>query len=74
MTGRKIYWVVPRDLAWQVKHEGRVLSTHYLKDSAVAEGRRVARASAPSQLRVMRKDGTIEFENTYEFDPYPPVG
>jgi len=74
MTNRKIYWVVPHDSVWQVKHDRRVLSTHYLKDSAVAEGHRVAKANAPSQLKVMRKDGTIEFENTYEFDPYPPVG
>jgi Uncharacterized protein conserved in bacteria (DUF2188) len=74
MTDRKIYWVVPHDSVWQVKHNARVLATHYLKDSAVAEGRRVAKANAPSQLKVMRKDGRIEFENTYEFDPYPPVG
>jgi hypothetical protein len=74
MTDRKIYWVVPHDSSWQVKHHGHVLSKHHLKDSAVEEGRRVAKANAPSQLKVMRKDGTIEFENTYEFDPYPPAG
>jgi hypothetical protein len=74
MVGRKVYWVVPHGSVWQVKYDRTVLSTHYAKDSAVAEGRRVAKANMPSQLKVMRRDGTIEFEYTYEFDPYPPVG
>ncbi|WP_173390614.1 DUF2188 domain-containing protein [Actinomadura litoris] len=74
MTDRKVYWVVPHDSKWQVKHSRRVLFEHVLKAVAVAEGRRVAKANAPSQLKVMREDGTIEFESTYGHDPYPPEG
>jgi hypothetical protein len=39
-------------------------------------GRRgaAAKADPPSQLLVMRANGTIEYEYTYEYDPYPPVG
>lgn len=74
VANRKIYFVSPSSGSWVVTHQDRTLSTHRLKDAAVTEGRRVAKANAPSQLRVMRADGTIEFENTYENDPYPPVG
>ncbi len=71
---RKIYRVVPYGSQWQVKHDGRVLSTHATKDAAVRAGQAVAKANAPSQLVVHRADGTIEYEYTYEYDPYPPRG
>ncbi|MUL43169.1 DUF2188 domain-containing protein [Streptomonospora sp. PA3] len=71
---RNIYWAVPSGSQWQVKHEQRVLSTHPTKDKAVEEGQRVAKANQPSQLRVMRADGTFEYEYTYGSDPFPPVG
>lgn len=74
MSTRKKYWVVPNGSQWQVKHEGTLLSTHWLKETAVDEGRRVAKRNTPSQLLIMRKDGTIEKEFTYELDPYPPIG
>jgi hypothetical protein len=50
------------------------LSNHYTKQAAVDEGRRVAKANAPSQLVIQKADGTIETEHTYEYDPYPPPG
>jgi hypothetical protein len=71
---RRVYRVVPNGTQWQVKHEGRVLSNHYTKQAAVDEGRRVAKANAPSQLVIHKADGTIETEYTYEYDPYPPPG
>lgn len=74
MANRKKYWVVPNGTNWQVKHEGRVLSSHYRKDEAVQAGQRVAKANTPSQLIIMRQDGTIEKEYTYELDPFPPRG
>ena len=71
---RKKYWVVPNGSNWQVKHEGQVLSNHAVKADAVEAGKKVAKANRPSQLLVMRHDGTIEYEHTYDNDPYPPSG
>ncbi|MGW4521342.1 DUF2188 domain-containing protein [Amycolatopsis sp. NPDC004378] len=71
---RKKYWVVPNSGNWDVKHEGNVLSSHYLKEAAVKAGTKVAKANEPSQLIIKRADGTIEKEYTYGNDPYPPVG
>lgn len=74
VTNRKIYFVSPQGSSWVVTHNKQLISTHYTKAAAVDEGRRVAKRNAPSQLRVMRQDGTIEQEFTYELDPYPPLG
>lgn len=74
MIHRNVFWVGPHDPGWQVKQGGRVLSSHAVKSAAVSEGRRIAKANGPSQLRVMRKDGTIEFENAYQLDPFAQVG
>jgi len=73
-TARKRYEVVPSGSDWQVKHEGKVLSTHSLKSDAVDAGVKVAKANAPSQLVIHRADGTIEDERTYGDDPFPPRG
>ncbi len=74
MASRKRYWVVPNATNWQVKHEGQVLSTHVLKSDAVDAGVKIAKANVPSQLTVLKQDGTIEYEHTYGNDPYPPQG
>lgn len=71
---RKRYWVVPNAGNWDVKHEGKVLSHHVLKSAAVEAGTKIAKANQPSQLTVLKQDGTIEYEHTYGSDPYPPVG
>jgi hypothetical protein len=71
---RKQYWVVPNGGDWDVKHEGRVLSHHYLKEAAVDAGVKVAKANQPSSLKIMRGNGTIEDERTYGSDPFPPRG
>jgi len=71
---RKVYRVVPNGSAWQVKHDGKVLSDHSLKSDAIDSGRKFAKANMPSQLVVHRADGTIETEYTYGDDPHPPKG
>jgi hypothetical protein len=74
MADRKVYRVQYISESRHVRHNDASLSTHEVKDDAVAEGQRVAKANAPSQLVVHRKDGTFEYEYTYEDDPYPPKG
>ncbi|MDR7279805.1 DUF2188 domain-containing protein [Catenuloplanes atrovinosus] len=74
MATRKRFFVVPSGPMWQVKYNAEVLSTHSTKEQAVAAGQGIAKANQPSQLIVLRKDGTIEYEYTYGADPYPPVG
>ena len=75
VANRKRFWVTPHGDQWQVKAEGgRVLSTHYLKDQAVSAGVRVAKDNMPSQLLIMNRNGQIEDERTYEYDPFPPRG
>lgn len=71
---RKIYRVVPNQGNWNVTHNGTVLSHHYLKDTAVDAGKKVAKANQPSQLVVCKADGTFEYEHTYGNDPFPPIG
>ncbi|MET8089476.1 DUF2188 domain-containing protein [Micromonospora sp. NPDC005220] len=71
---RKIYWVKPAGGWWQVTHANSVLSSHYTKSTAVEAGQKVAKDNQPSQLRVMKADGTFDYEYTYGADPYPPVG
>ena len=74
MTSRKLYFVSPDGGIWIVTHEREVLSRHVLKTAAVEAGVKVAKANAPSSLRIMRADGTVEDERTYGNDPFPPRG
>jgi hypothetical protein len=74
MATRKIYRVQHLEGSWHVRHDGSTLSRHALKDDAVAEGQKVAKANEPSQLVVHRLDGTFEYEYTYGSDPFPPAG
>lgn len=71
---RKVYRVQHISATWHVRHEGSTLSTHVLKTDAVSAGQKTAKANRPSQLVVHRTDGTIEYEYTYDNDPYPPKG
>lgn len=74
MANRRLYFVEPDGGNWKVTHRGQVLSRHILKSDAVDAGVKVAKANAPSSLRIMRADGTIEDERTYGSDPFPPRG
>ena len=67
----RVQWI---SSIWHVRHEGSTLSTHVVKADAVNAGQKVAKDNRPSQLVVHRKDGTIEYEYTYDNDPYPPKG
>lgn len=71
---RTVYRVVPDVTKWSVKHERKIMSSHYTKSSAIEAGRGLAKANEPSQLVVHRSDGTIETEWTYGDDPFPPRG
>ena len=71
---RNVYRVQWIDSTWHVRHAGSTLSRHVIKSDAVEAGQKVAKANRPSQLVVHRQDGTIEYEYTYDDDPYPPPG
>lgn len=71
---RKVFHVVPNGTAWQVKHNGKVLTRHSLKSDAIAKGRGYALANQPSQLVIHLANGQIETEYTYGDDSYPPKG
>jgi len=74
MATRKTYWVRYITGRWAVRHEQQTLSTHAVKSDAITAGVKVAKANAPSSLKICRMDGTIEDERTYGDDPYPPRG
>ncbi len=73
---RTVYDVTPHGQGWQVKRRGadRASSAHATKEEAVQAARALALANKPSQVVVHTKDGKIEFEWTYEKDPFPPPG
>lgn len=51
---------------WSVSKEGRVSSTHRLKQSAEDSGRKLAKKSSPSQLTVYNMRGSISYRQFYE--------
>lgn len=56
---------------WCNQSDGRVLSRHRLKRTAVAAGRAAARAQEVEHT-IHRKDGRIAEKNSYGADPCPP--
>ena len=72
---RTVYWVVPSGGDWNVQRQGSdaALASFANKDDAVDERVRRCKAEEPSQLKVMTRDGKIEYERTYGNDPerYP---
>lgn len=74
MAARKTFWVRYVAGNWAVRHEQQTISTHVLKSVAIEAGVKVAKANAPSSLKICRMDGTIEDERTYGNDPFPPRG
>ena len=74
---RSRFHVTPRpDGGWQVKREGakRPSSIHRKKSPAVDRAREMAKSEPLGQVKIHRKDGTIETEHTYGKDPFPPRG
>jgi hypothetical protein len=70
---RTVYHVVP-DAAgeqWLVTRErdDRFREEYPTKEAAVAAARQQARQQEPSQVKVHRSDGNMEYESTYGSDP-----
>ena len=65
-----------RRKGWDIKKAGTKSSLgHYgNKSEAVDRGRRIAKGTKPSQLKIHKENGKIQTEHTYEKDPYPPKG
>jgi len=63
---RRVYVVVPRGRAWDVRQEGcvEVLAADLDRDEAVAVARSLAEATAFGQIIVHAADGLIEYEST----------
>jgi len=76
MFKRKVFHVVPDGDSWKVKSEGskRAVKTFDDKKDAVDFGREIAKNQPLGQLKIHKKDGTIQEERTYGKDPYPPKG
>lgn len=71
MADREVYRVVPGDNQWAVKSEldAAPLATYAVKELAVYEAKRRAKAARLGQVKVEREDNTIEVEYTYGDDP-----
>lgn len=76
MSKRKIIHVAPGGNEWKVKEQGkdRSMKNFERKEDAVDFGREKAKNAGWAQLKIHRKDGTIQTEHTYKKDPYPPKG
>ena len=77
MPKRKVVYVSPTGNGdWNVKGQGaqRALKKFENKSDAVDFGRKVAKNADLGQLKIQKKDGTIQTEYTYGKDPFPPEG
>ena len=75
-NGRVVYHVVPNSSAekWVVSQENAdYRSEHDTKEEALQEAKRLAQQAELGQVKVHKKDGNMEYENTYGQDPpeYP---
>ncbi len=61
----------PAGPGWWNKVDGKVVSRHRLKESAVEAGREVARRLEVEHT-IYLSDGTIGEKNSYGNDPFPP--
>ena len=71
-SNRTVYHVVPDASGerWLVTQEnGSFREEHQKKEDAVDAARERARAQAPSQVKVHKSDGNMEYESTYGSDP-----
>lgn len=75
---RTVYHVVHNSdkEVWQVKKEScsTIIKNCDTKNEAIDYAVKLAKNNQPSQVKVHKKDGTIESESTYGGDPYPPRG
>jgi hypothetical protein len=77
MAKRKTYYVTPNaDGGWRVQAEkaSRASGIHKTKAEAVEQAKKLAKNQDLGQVKILKKDGTIQIEYTYGKDPYPPEG
>ena len=57
-----------KDGGWEVKEQGRnkPVSSHRTKAMAVQRGRRLAKKSAPGQVKIFSRKGKIQASHKYE--------
>jgi uncharacterized protein DUF2188 len=75
-SNRTVYHVVPNASGerWVVSQEnGEFREEHRTKEEAVNAAKERARSQEPSQVKVHKQDGNMEYESTYGDDPrrYP---
>jgi hypothetical protein len=70
---RTVYHVVPNAAAdrWVVSREGEseFREEYPTKDAAVNAAKERARGEEPSQVKVHKQDGNMDYESTYGSDP-----
>ena len=72
-TNRTVYHVVPNSSAdaWVISRENddTFREQYPTKEDAVTAAKERARGEEPSQVKVHRSDGNMEYESTYGEDP-----
>jgi len=72
-SNRTVYHVVPNSSAneWVISRENddRFREQYRTKEEAVNAAKARARSEEPSQVKVHRSDGNMEYESTYGQDP-----
>lgn len=71
-SNRTVYHVVPNASAekWLITEENGTLREEFrTKEEAVNAARARAERRKPSQVKVHKKDGNMEYESTYGDDP-----
>ena len=77
MSKRKVVYVSPSDNGkWSVKGEGaqRAMKNFENKADAINFGRQVAKNADLGQLKIQKRDGTVQKEYPYGNASCPPEG
>lgn len=61
----------PQGAGWVNKVDGEVVSRHQRKDTAVNQGKEIAKEHKSEHV-IHKKDGAIGEKNSYGNDPHPP--
>lgn len=77
MAKRQVYWVSPNQQnRWAVKKQDgkKPIQTFEKKSDAIARAKELAKSQTLGQVKIQKRDGSIQTEYTYGKDPYPPKG